>query len=189
MNKRKLFSILAVAGAYVPAAVLAEAVTHAEHEAPGIGSLAWPTVNFAIYFGIVVYLYRRFGRPALVARTAGFEAHFIKAAQVLDQAERELATYENRLRTIVDEQQAIRERLATEGAQIAEQIMVQAEESAAALTRDTSRRIERELSTARSEVRQQAIRRATELALQQLQKGLSADDDFRLRQEALRGLN
>ncbi len=164
------------------------AAEHGAHHAAGPESLIWPTVNFIIYALLMRYFFKRFASPALRARAAHFEEHSQRAARVLADADREFRNLETRLNGIVEEQRAIRERLATEGAQIAAQVMAQAEQSANALRRDIGRRIERELHSATSEVKQQVIARATELARAQLRTELSSDDDFRLRQDAIRSL-
>ena len=40
------------------------------HEAPGISSLIWPAINFAIYFYILSRAYKKFAVPALVGKEA-----------------------------------------------------------------------------------------------------------------------
>lgn len=160
----------------------------AHHEEPTIASLVWPTINFLIYLGLIGYAYAKFIAPALLARAAGIEAHLKKAASVISEAERDLYNLENSLKDIESEQQAIRERLATEGAQIAATIVKNAEVAAAGMKKDVSRRIARELAQAQAEVREQVIQNASRLARTKISEGLSADDDHRLRQEAIRGL-
>jgi len=193
MNMKRLKYLALVLFAHPVVARAAEhvgehAAEHgAEHHA-GIETLIWPAVNFFIYAALMRHFYVKFARPALLARSANFEQHVQRAAQVLEDADRELQKLEARLAGISEEQRQIRERLATEGAQIAAQVMTQAEHTANANRRDIGRRIERELNAATSEVKQQVIAKATELARAQLRSGLSTEDDYRLRQDAIRSL-
>jgi F0F1-type ATP synthase membrane subunit b/b' len=184
--KQKLIIAAAALCATLP--VPAWAVSPEVRIEHGVGSLLWPAINFAIYFGLMVHFYNRYGRAALRARKIDFEQRFAKAAQLIDEADRELGALENRLRNAAAEQQSIRERLATEGAQIAAQVIAAAEQSAEAVKRDVARRIVRELSAANADVRQKVIAAATEVARGRLEAGLSQEDDYRLRQEAVRGL-
>jgi F0F1-type ATP synthase membrane subunit b/b' len=173
-----------------PAMALAaeNAADHGAHAPAELSSLWWTTLNFLIFAFIMGRLYKKYGRPALLSRAATFEQHVKKAAQVLDDAERELRDVEERLQAILDEQREIRERLVREGTQVAAQIVAQAEQSALAVRSDVGRRIERELSAATADVREQVIARATEVARRKLASGLSEEDDSRLRQDAVRGL-
>ena len=155
--------------------------------APTIGSLIWPAVNFAIYLIVMVYLYRRLVRPALKVRAVDFEQRLRKAAQSFQEADREHSLLDERLREIEIEKQEIKDRLTKEGTQMAAQVLVAAEQSGAHMMQDVGRRIERELQKARAEVRQEVINRATAAARKQLE-AVSAADDLRLRQEAIRGV-
>jgi len=187
----KIISILGFLSisAFQPVFALAAEPTEAAHHAPAtIATLAWPAVNFLIYFSLMVHFYKKYGRPALLSRAATFDQHIKKAAQVLEDAERDLRKAEERLQTISDEQTEIHERLVHEGTQVAAQIISQAEQSALGIRGDVGRRIERELSAATSDVREQVIARATELARKKLATTLSEEDDSRLRKDAVRGL-
>lgn len=188
MNRRTsalILSSLAVAAA--PALALA-VEGHGHHEPAQISNLLWPAVNFTIYALIIRSIFKKMVGPALLARAASFEQSFKHAAQVLEDAERELRQVQLRLKDIRKEQDALRERLSDEGSHIAGEVVAQAEQTAAGIRKDISRRIERELHVATSDVKQQVIRRATELARVELEKSLSEQDDYRLRQEAVKGL-
>ena len=188
-SKMKRVSLALIAQVLLlPALALAADTAHGAHHAPAITSLIWPTVNFLIYFFAMRHFYMKFARPGLLSRAASYEQHSQKAAVILENAERELRDVEDRLSSIKEEQQSIRERLATEGAQIAAQVMAAGEQSAQAVRRDVARRIDQEFNAANNDVKQQVIARATELARAQLQAGLSEEDDLRLRQDAVRGL-
>lgn len=162
--------------------------SHGEAEA-GPASLIWPAINFFLYLSLMVYLYKRFVRPSLVTRAAVFEQHLQKAAGVLEDAERELGRAEHRLREIKTEQDDIRRRLREDGEHLAARLIEQAQDTAAAMKRDVARRVEREASQARSEVRQMVVQRATAIARQTLERGISPDQDRRLRDETLKALN
>ena len=160
---------------------------HAHHAAT-ISSLGWPLVNFLIYVSLLLYMFKRFAAPALLDRAASFEQHLRRARQVLDDAEREVRQLQDRLKGIREEQDAIRSRLTHEGEQLAAHAVAQAEQTASNIEKDVSRRVARELHVASADVKQQVIRRATDLARAELASGLSDQDDHRLRQEAVKGL-
>lgn len=172
----------------VTSPAFAFAAEHHEEEF-GVDSLIWPAVNFFLYVSLMVYLYKRFVRPLLVSRAAVFEQHLQKAAGVLEDAERELGRAEHRLREIETEQKEIRNRLTADGEHLAARLIEQAHENAAAIKRDVARRIEQETSQAQSEIRQLVIQRATGLARQALERGISPEQDRRLRDQTLKALN
>ncbi len=185
--KLKVLAAGFVAGTLVPSVALAAADAHG-HAPPTLSTLAWPTVNFLIYAFMMRAIYKKYLAPSLLARSAAFEAHVKKAAQILEDAERDLRAAEARAQQIGDEQQSIRERLSTEGAQISAQVMAQAQQSALNIRRDIGRRVDRELSIATADIKQRVITLATEQARKTLASTLSEEDDYRLRQDAVRGL-
>ena len=199
MNRVQLIAAFLLCEVIAPVAAFAASESHgahdphaaggarAAHHAAGIDSLGWPLVNFLLYAFIFRYLYKRLGAPALLDRAASFEQHLKRAGQTLDDAEQDVVSLRRRLKGIHEEQTALRERLAGEGVLIADRLIVQAEEAAVSMKNDVARRIARELHAATSEVKQSAIVRATELAREEL-RTLSEQDDYRLRQEALKGL-
>lgn len=154
----------------------------------GVESLLWPLVNFLIYLGILIYAYNRLVKPALYERSRQVVEKINKAAAVRLTAEEELKEVEERLRTIEGEKQEIREQLLVEGRNGVKEILKNAEQSAVSMRRDSERRMASDLGQAYNEIRKQIIKQAAERARRHLEAKLSPDDDYRLRQEALRAI-
>lgn len=160
---------------------------HGGHHA-GIESLVWPTINFAIYLALMSYLYKRFAGPALKARAVTFDEQFRRAERALEDAERELRGAQNRADQIEEEQAAIEARFGAEAQSLSRDIADAARRSIAQIEADVQRRIDSEKARAFEQLRHEAVARAARLAREKLRSGLSADDDYRLRHETLRGL-
>lgn len=165
----------------------------AEHgEAHGAGSplahLLWPTVNFCIYLGIVVYVVKRMVNPALKARALEIEAMLQKAHHDIAAADQELQSRLTRKAGISQEQQLVRDRLSHDGQRIAEEIVKNAELSAQQIRNDVQKKVDEELKRASAEVRGLVVEGSSKRARQILRETLSKDDDRRLRQEAINGL-
>ncbi len=160
----------------------------AHHEAPGIGSLLWPVVNFGIYFFILSTLYKKHGRPALLARTAQVEQQLRNAASVRVDAERELAKAKERLERIDEEKAQITQRLEDEAVRMSTQMLENARQAANNVEHDVRRRIASEQAEANAELRKDVLTRAAKIVRERVSSALSEDDDYRLRQETLRGL-
>jgi F0F1-type ATP synthase membrane subunit b/b' len=159
------------------------------HHAPAqLDSLVWPAANFALYVALMIYLFKRFLKPALISRATTFEQNMQKAAQILETAERELGRVETRLADLATEETALRTRLGSEGEHLAQRIVTQAEETAANFKKDVVRRVARELAQAKSEIRELVVKQATVKAREQLERGISAEQDRKLREDTLRRL-
>lgn len=160
----------------------------AHHAPAGVGSLIWPVVNFAIYFAILSWLYKKHGRPALLARTANIEQQLRNAASVRVDAERELAKAKERLDRIDEEKAQITQRLDNEATRMATQMLENARLAANNVEQDLRRRIASEQAHASAELRAAVLARAAKIVRERLANALSDEDDYRLRQETLRGL-
>lgn len=180
-------TVLSVA-VFVMSASEAWAAGNAHHEAPDFTTLLWPVVNFGIYFFILSWIYKKHGRPALLARTASVEQQLRHAASVRVDAERELADARERLDRIEEEKGQITQRLQEESKRMATQMLENARQAANNAELDVRRRIASEEAHAAADVRAEVIARAAKLARERLSVALSEEDDYRLRQETLRGL-
>jgi len=160
-----------------------------EHNSsPSIGSLFWPTLNFLIYFALAIYLYRKYGAPALMARSFQIEGQLRKASDVLLGANREHSQIEGRLVNVNTEQQGIIAELEEEGRKLFSEIVEDAKKDALSIERDAQRQIQSELKNALREVREQIIEKAVLATKKKLRSQLSPDNDRRLREEVLQSL-
>lgn len=167
------------------AATSAEHAAH--HEAAGISSLFFPAVNFAMYFGVLVWAYKKTVRPALHERSLQIESDLKQAVNILGDVNQRYEDLSDRLVNIESEQTELKKRMRQEGEKLAETLLGKAQESAEAAGEDAQRRMEGEREKAIAEIRREVVRSATKMAREKL-KALSESDDQRLRQEALRGM-
>jgi F0F1-type ATP synthase membrane subunit b/b' len=155
------------------------------HHAPGLDTLFWPAINFTLYACIMVYFYRRLGKPALVSRAVQVRDQLVQSAKSLAEAEGQLEKVKDRQESISGEREQIIESLNLEGQTISTTVIEQAHSSAQKIQNDIERRIKSDISKAQSEIRAAVVSRATVLARQALEAELSAEDDLNLRKAAI----
>ena len=161
---------------------------HEAHPPASIASLFWPLVNFVLYSLLMVYAYRRLARPILRQRAVDLKEHLQKAKTALADADEKLDALKQRLETISCEKDELTERLMNEGKNIVQTVVVAADASVSQIKHETARRIAGETAKAEAEVRAEAILRATKMAKERIVRELSAEDDARLRDEAIRSI-
>ncbi|MCB0324773.1 MAG: ATP synthase F0 subunit B [Bdellovibrionales bacterium] len=159
-----------------------------DHPPAGIATLFWSAINFAFYAGLMLYAYRRLARPVLRDRSMQVAASIGRAREELDAAQGELELRQAQLEQVGEEQEALKERLAREGENIARNLITTAERSAMQIKSDMRRRIQGEQAKAEAEIRAEVVRLAAERARAKLRGELGGDEDKRLRQEAVRSL-
>ena len=115
-------------------------------------------------------------------------AREIRGLFVRVDAEGELADARERLDRIEEEKGQITHRLQEESKRMATQMLENARQAANNAELDVRRRIASEEAHAAADVRAEVIARAAKLARERLSVALSEEDDYRLRQETLRGL-
>lgn len=155
---------------------------------PGLSSLMWPSVNFVLFVVAAIFLYRKYAASLLRARSIQVEQELRRVAADLAAAVRELTTVRNRLVNIDHEKSEIIAHYRIEGQKMAEVIVSNAMKTADRMALDVGRHIEHELNQAKKETRRQILLLATKKAKGKLEKGLSANDDRRLREQVLRQL-
>ena len=95
----------------------------AHHEAPGIGTLVWPLINFAIYFSILTFAYKKLISPYLIGKEAAVREEIESARSELLQAKSTLETVKNRKESIESEKDDLQEKIAKEGKMQASSIL------------------------------------------------------------------
>lgn len=166
----------------------AEDSSHGDAGHSGLGTLLWPTVNFLAYAFIIGKIYRKSGPAALINRRVEMEQRLSVAANQLDISERSLAEVKRRYSDIEAEKTALISALMEEGERSADLIADKADQQVETSKLDTKRLISNELAKANLEISREVISRATASARSELQQGLSAEVDARLRRETIEGL-
>lgn len=183
LRKAKILLILFFA--FIQAA---NASTTEAHAAPEISSLVWPLVNFLIYAFLLNFLYRKLGKPALLARAVGFEQAYKKADSYLEEVEKEHRILQDRLKNISVEEQEIRTRIDKETEFEINSILNSAEHAAKQTALDVQRKISQETAKINAEVKDIVVLQAMKKAEEKLKNSLSKEQDYALRQNTIRSL-
>ncbi len=149
------------------------------------GSLIIQIVNFLILLAV---LYRFMYRPlvgALDNRSAAIKHQLAEAQQAREEAQRQLAAMEDRIRSAHAEAQATRDRALQDAAALRERLTAEARQEAGRLVEAAQAQIAGEVRRARAELRAEVGQLATELAERLIRKSLRDDDHQRLMREAL----
>jgi F0F1-type ATP synthase membrane subunit b/b' len=165
------------------------AATAAHHGEIGIGTLFWPLVNFSIFAALLVYLFRKFGSPALKARAVTIEDHLRKSERELSEAIKEFNKAQQRLVAIEDERTAIFARFDEDAEIASKEIIASAEQSAKRVRDDLVIRLQNEFKQATNAVKAEMVEAAMSLAKEKLAVEFGVDDDRQLRKQALQVIN
>lgn len=162
----------------------------ADHQSLGelIAALKFFIINFALYLGVLVWLYRKLGKNLVRARSVQIRQDLEQAHGAISSARNDLEKASLRLRGIAVEQDALIARLEQDGRDAAETVRNNTAKSVRRILEDSELQAEREAESARALVRRNVIERATKLAREKLQAGIPAADAEKLRRAALRNL-
>lgn len=148
-------------------------------------SLLVQLVNFLI---LLVVLYRFMYRPlvgALEGRSSAIRQQLAEAQAAREEAQRQLASMEERIRSAQAEAQATRERALREAADLRERLAAEARQEATRLLESAQAQIAQEVRRARGELRAEVGALATQVAERLIRKSLTDDDHQRLVRDAL----
>jgi F0F1-type ATP synthase membrane subunit b/b' len=153
-----------------------------------IASLKFFIINFALYLGVMVWLYRKLGKNLVRARSVQIRQDLEHAHGAISSARNELEKAALRLKGVSVEQDALIARLEQDGRDVAETVRNNTAKGVRRILEDSELQAEREAESARALVRRDVVERATKLARQKLQAGLPAAEEEKLRRQALRSL-
>jgi F-type H+-transporting ATPase subunit b len=179
--------------------VAEEAIGHDAHD-DGHGELTFSSViknrdfqgtviNFLVLVGLIVWVIRKKGNPALAARRTEVEAELAEAQRLRAEAEKRHAEAAMRLEKLDEEMVQIRGEMIKAGEAERDRIVEQAEEKAARLRRDTSFLIEQQIKQLRKELTQEAASAAVVAAQELLQERTTDADQDQLAEAYLNRLD
>ena len=179
--------------------VAEEAIGHDAHD-DGHGELTFSSViknrdfqgtviNFLVLVGLIVWVIRKKGNPALAARRAEVEAELAEAQRLRAEAEKRHAETAMRLEKLDEEMVQIRGEMIKAGEAERDRIVEQAEEKAARLRKDTSFLIEQQIKQLRKELTQEAASAAVVAAQELLQERTTDADQDQLAEAYLNRLD
>lgn len=146
-------------------------------------------VNFIVLVGLLVWVIRKKGNPALAARRAEVEKELEEARRLRAEAEKRHLETANRLEKLDQEMVQIRGEMIKAGEAERDRIVEQAEEKAARLRKDTSFLIEQQIKQLRKELLQEAANAAIVAAQELLQERTTDADQDQLAEAYLNRLD
>jgi F-type H+-transporting ATPase subunit b len=192
IRSRSSLRIRGIAAAVVGVAVLvAPALVLAAEAGEGGGlieinrSLIIQLVNFLL---LLLVLSRFLYRPllgTLQGRSAAIKQQLAEAQAAREEAQRQLAEFEGRLRAAQADAQAVRERAVREAAELRERLTAEARQEATRLVEAAKAEIAHATRQARAELHAEIGILATEVAEHLIRKSLRGEDHQRLVREAM----
>jgi F-type H+-transporting ATPase subunit b len=146
-------------------------------------------VNFLVLVGLIAWVIRKKGNPALAARRAEVEKELAEAKRLRAEAEKRHLETATRLEKLDEEMVQIRGDMIKAGEAERDRIVAQAEEKAARLRKDTSFLIEQQIKQLRKELTQEAASAAVVAAQELLQERTTDADQDQLAEAYLNRLD
>jgi F-type H+-transporting ATPase subunit b len=145
-------------------------------------------INFLVLVGLLAWVIRKKGNPALAARRAEVEQELAEAQRHRAEAEKRHMETATRLEKLDQEMVQIRGDMIKAGEGERDRIVAQAEEKAARLRKDTSFVIEQQIKQLRKELTQEAAGAAVVAAQELLQERTTDADQDQLAEAYLNRL-
>ena len=146
-------------------------------------------INFLVLVGLIAWVIRKKGNPALAARRAEVEKELAEAQRLRAEAEKRHLETATRLERLDQEMFQIRGDMIKAGEAERDRIVAQAEEKAARIRKDTSFLIEQQMKQLRKELMQQAASAAVIAAQELLQERTTDADQDQLAEAYLNRLD
>jgi len=161
-------------------------VEHAggHHEAE-LSTLILPLINFAVFFAILVYIFKKKVQPALVMRADSFKQTAARVKQAEDRYQSDLESIRYQLDSVDEEERTVLATFKQEGTRSAEAITRQGLEEISQLQSETSQTKLNLISQLESDVRGVITDRAIKLAHEKLATALTPEMDKNLRGKVL----
>jgi len=165
---------------------------HGELSVPGLfGSREFQgtLINFIVLVGLIAWVIRKKGNPALAARRAEVEKELAEAQHLRAEAEKRHMETAMRLEKLDQEMVEIRGEMIKAGEAERDRIVEQAEEKAARIRKDTAFLIEQQIKQLRKDLTQQAANAAVIAAQELLQERTTDADQDQLAEAYLNRLD
>ncbi len=146
-------------------------------------------INFLVLVGLITWVIRKKGNPALAARRAEVEKELKEAQRLREDAEKRHRETAARLEKLDEEMVQIRADMIKAGESERDRIVAQAEEKAARVRKDTSFLIEQQIKQLRKELTQEAASAAVVAAQELLQQRTTDSDQDQLAEAYLNRLD
>lgn len=156
-----------------------EHAAEGEHASPFSG-LFWPTANFAIMVGVLVYFLKPMLTTYLADRSSTIRKDLVEAAALKATATEQLAAIERKLQALPGELDALRKRGAEEIASEDQRIAAAAAADRDRLLAQARHEIDLQVRLAKREILEHAADLSVQLATERLKKEITPADQARL---------
>ncbi len=145
----------------------------------------WRIIDFSLIFAVLVWVWIKFGNPALLGRIAGIEASLEEAKKTREEALSKLSAVEAKLKDKDAELKSILEVARTNGEKEKELLLKEAETMVVDVVASARELIDAELGKAKEAIRREAALKAVELAEKMVRENVKKEDQARMLQEYL----
>lgn len=147
--------------------------------------LIYRAINFAILAGAVFFLARKPLSSALKSRSEGIKEELAELEKMREEARRDYALMEQRVKDAAGEREAILAEFRAQGEREKEKILGNAQGLAERIKQQAQFTIEQETSQARADLRREVAELSAQVAEDMLKQNISGDDQTRLVDEYL----
>ncbi|HMO17676.1 MAG TPA: ATP synthase F0 subunit B [Oligoflexia bacterium] len=144
-----------------------------------IGTLLWPSINFALYLFLMIFIYRRFARPVLRNQKIEVESAVVKAQNEYATLESEYEQVRRQLENVAEEKTRIISELEEQGGVLASEIVALANQKAERLLSDVRIRVASETQKLSGEVLEVMLDGALGSVRNRLSTSFTESDDAR----------
>lgn len=162
---------------------------HAGVTKPNPPPFAATLINFALLAAILIFAVKRAINPSLATRRAAIEAEISEAQRQLAEAEAQLREYKDKLEQSKDEFARLRDDLVKAGETEAQKILDEARAKADRMQSEGQALIEQEVRSLRADLIREAVDAAAKSAEQTVRSSVTAQDQARLADAFLDGLD
>ncbi len=145
----------------------------------------WRIIDSSIIIAVLVWVWIKYGKPALLGRIAKIEASLEEAKKTREEALAKLSAVEAKLRNKDAELKSILDIAKANGEKEKEMLVREAEKMVADIASSTKDLIDAELVKAREAIRREAAFKAVELAEKMVRENVKKEDQARMLQEYL----
>ncbi len=170
--------------ASLPFLIIATPAHAAGGSADPVMTFVWSIINFALFFFLMLAVYKKNIARLIRARSAKVAEHLQRSQNALAEAEQEYGALKEKLNNIEGVKKDLFDRYNEEGRKQSTLLIESGNTSAARIQADAERQVGTELSQESKKIRKEVVTTAVGKATKQLQS-LSKDDDVKLRADAL----
>lgn len=161
---------------------------HEEQHHEDLSSLTLPTINFLVFFGILVWVFKKKLQPMMILRAQSFNATVAKVAEAERKFQEDVDSLRYQLAQIDEEEKQVIETFTKQGKLSAESITKQGLDEIASLQAETAQTKANLVNQLEEEVRNAISERAMKFASEKLSQALTPEMDKNLRAKVLQSI-